>query len=225
MEPLGKPCSKINGWVNLSITMVMTLASSNITANRWYPQLGKKSPYPTPQSILRGAYNAEAYKFIAEGPDVDYIRAAVILPLDVPFSHLLNEPWVLSFRGPEWRMLIASTDDPIRWIDLARASGCIAYQRGHTKTFTYKWEMHPMDKFNCKLRPNNALGVTKSTTKKIVKQQKPYDRDALVDDIRAGLMTQTDIGKKHGLSRIRVMAIAHEEGIRQRKPHHGTSKL
>lgn len=228
MEVLGKPCSKINGWVNLSITMVMTLASSQISANKWYPQLDRKSPYPTPQSILRGAYGETNYKFVAEGPDVDYIRAAVILPLDVPFSHLLNEPWVLNFRAPSWRMLIASTDDPVRWIDMARASGAIAWQKGHTKTFTYRWEPPAMDSHNLKIRPPNALGLTKvfSKTRKDAKiPRKEYNRQALIDDLREGVLTHTEIGKKHGLSRIRVIGIAHEEGIRQRQPHHGMSKV
>jgi hypothetical protein len=202
-----------------------------LTANKWYPmQANGKSLYPTPQSILRRAVGAEEYKFVSETVTTDHIRAAVIMPLDVPFQHLLIDvPWGMSFKTDAWRMLIVSVVNPTRWLELARASGAKAWLKGHNQTMTYNWEPPEVDEHGLKKRPGNALGVTRipepgvRVTKKKGKQVKDYNLEDLLSDCKMDDLTHTEIGAKHGLSRITVMKIAREHGIIRRGPHHGQS--
>ena len=197
-----------------------------LTANKWYPLQNGKPLYPTPQAILRRAVGAEEYKFVSETVTTDHIRASCIMPLNVPFQHLLaNEPWGMSFKAPEWRMIIVSTLNPTRWLELARASGARAWLKGHNQTMTYNWEPPEVDEHGLKKRPGNALGVTRvpepGTRKDRGCQRKPYDKEALLAECRLGELTHAEIGAKHGISRITVMKLANAAGIRQRKPHHG----
>jgi hypothetical protein len=203
----------------------------HLTANKWYPmQSNGKSLYPTPQSILRRAVGAEEYKFVSETVTTDHIRAAVIMPVDVPFQHLLDEaPWVMTFKTDQWRMLIVSVVNPTRWLELARASGAKAWLKGHNMTMTYNWEPPELDEHGLKKRPGNALGITRvpepgaRVRSDKGKQVKNYNLEDVLSDCRLGQMTHTDIGIKHGISRITVMKLANAAGIRQRRPHHGQS--
>lgn len=210
------------------LTMVMTLVSSNLAANKWYPLRNGKPLYPSPQSILRASVGAEEYKFVSETVTTDHIRAAVIMPLGLPFQHLLNEPWAMSYKTDEWRMIIVSTLDPIRWIDVARASGCIAWLKNHARTYTYLWEPPELDAQGLKVRPPNALGVNNKQSVLGLRsdkgvQRKDYNKDELLSDCRAGLMSYVAIGKKHGISRITVLKIAKENGITRYKTAQGQS--
>ena len=202
-----------------------------LVANKWYPQYSGpgrsyKNIYPTPQSILRRAVGSEEYKFVSETVTTEHIRAAVIMPLNVPFQHLLaNEPWGMSYRDKTWRMLIVSTADPLRWIELARASGAIAWLKGHSQTYIYNWELPDTDQHGLKKRPPNALGLTGEPERhedgrKVRKDSgsvKKYNKEDMLDDLRAGLLTHYEIGLKHGVSRITVFNLAkkHNLGTRQ----------
>lgn len=192
----------------------------SLTANKWYPLQNGRPLYPTPQSILRQAVGSEEYKFVSETVTTDHIRAAVIMPMHVPFQHLLmNEPWGMSYKSASWRMLIVSTLDPVRWIELARASGAIGWLKGHTMTITYNWEPPETDQHGLKKRPTftvDQAGVLRKPGNVKGRQLKNYDRQALIDDIRARLETYEAIGKKYGLSRISVMKIATKEGLTRR---------
>jgi hypothetical protein len=133
--------------------------NENLVANKWYPEFTKPrrsytSPYPTPQSILRKAVGVEEYKFSCETVTTEHIRAAVIMPLDLPFQHLLDEPWAMSYRTPQWRMIIVSTVDSLRWIRLARATGAVAWQKGHGMSCTYNWEPPELDETGNKKQPH-----------------------------------------------------------------------
>jgi len=201
----------------------------SLVANKWYPQYSGpgrsyKTLYPTPQSILRRAVGSEEYKFVSETVTTEHIRAAVIMPLDVPFQHLLaNEPWGMSYRDTNWRMIIVSTVDPLRWIELARASGAIAWLKGHSQTYTYNWEPPETDQHGLKKRPPNALGLTGEPerhedgrkTRKDRGTTKKYNKDNMLDDLRMGTMTHNEIGQKHGVSRITVFNLAKRHNIRQ----------
>ena len=130
-----------------------------LVANKWYPEFTKTrgryaNPYPTPQSILRRACGVEEYKFMCETVTTDHIRAAVIIPLGVPFQHLLDEPWAMSYRTEHWRMIIVSTLKNLRWIDLARVTGAIAWQKGHNMSCTYNWEYPELDETGNKKQPH-----------------------------------------------------------------------
>ena len=188
-----------------------------LVANKWYPHYrgpGKSytNPYPTPQSVLRQAVGAAEYKFVSETVTTEHIRAAVVLPLLVPFEHLLNEPWVLSYRDPEWRMLIVSTVDPLRWIELARASGAIAWQRGHAQTCTYQWEPPPRDETGNKIRPPNAPGaVLFGNCKK--QYRKKYNMDEVLSDLRCGLYSTVEIGNRNNIASATVQTIAKAANI------------
>ena len=141
----------------------------NLVSNRWHPDFkgsgrSYRSPYPTPQAVLRTALGENSYTFKSQTVDCEFIRAACVMPLGRPFGHLLTEPWAMSYRTPEWRMIIVSSPDPDSWIDLAKSSGAQAYLRGHTRTFVYKWERPAQDQHGLVIRPANALGITRLVT-------------------------------------------------------------
>jgi hypothetical protein len=206
-----------------------------LTANKWYPLQNGKPLYPTPQSILRESVGAETYTFLSETVTTDHIRAAVVMPLEVPFQHLLQAvPWAMTYTTDAWRMIIVSTLDPVRWLTLARASGAKAWLKGHNMTMTYNWELPETDEHGLKKRPPNALGISSSEPTKEVapirpfrtrsdrgRQYKNYDKAALIADLQAGGMTRVALGEKYGLSRITVMEIAKAAGLGTKKNQHG----
>lgn len=198
-----------------------------IKPNVWYPiPPGNISKYPSPQSILRLAVGTGEYKFVSQTITPDHIRAACVMPLDVPFQHLLDEPWAMSYKSESWRMIIVSTLKPTRWLEIARATGAVSWYKGHPLSITYDWdESKPMlDKHGLMIRPPNAMGENgkiPAATPKVGKQRKGYVREDVIDDLRAGEMNHTAIGVKHGISRITVIKIAKQEGISSRRPSHG----
>jgi hypothetical protein len=210
-------------------------STESLTANKWYPLQNSKPLYPTPQSILRAAVGAEDYKFVSETVTTEHIRAAVIMPLDVVFQHLLTDvPWGLTYTTEEWRMIIVSTLDPVRWLDLARMSGARAWLKGHNMTYTYNWEMPECDEHGLKKRPPNALGISESSTVKEVapirpfrtrsdrgRQYKDYDKAALIEDLKHSGMTRVALAEKYNISRITVIDIAKAAGLSLRKNQHG----
>jgi len=189
-----------------------------LVANKWYPHYkgpGRSytNPYPTPQSVLRSAVGAEEYKFLSETVTTEHIRAAVIMPLAVPFEHLLAEPWAMSYKSNGWRMIMVSTLDPNRWIEQARASGAQAWMKGHRQTITYNWELPPRDATGNKIRPPNAPGtVLFGDCKKHYK--KKYDLSEVIYDLNSRYLSTRDIGDKHGISAATVQGIAKRAGIK-----------
>jgi len=210
--------------------MIISNIEPTMIANRWYPlpkdnRRSYKS-YPTPQSLLRASLGEDSYKFVCETVTSEHIRAAAILPLEIPFDHLLNEPWAMNVRESNWRMIMVSAVDPLRWIQLARASGAVAWLKASSMTYVYQWEPPKLDATGAKVRPANALGITgqpailPSGRKKrndTGRAKKDYDRDEIVADLLSGQMNHTEIGLKHGLNRITIMKIAHSENIRERE--------
>lgn len=200
--------------------------NETLVANKWYPEFSKirksyNSPYPTPQSILRSSVGASEYKFLSETVTTDHIRAAVVIASDVPFQHLLNEPWGMSYRTEHWRMLIVSTLDPMRWIELARATGAIAWLKGHNMSCTYNWEPPELDSTGNKVRPPNALGVTTLVNGK-VQYKKKYDLDEVLSDLRCGYLSTNEIGIRYNITASTVQTIAKRAGIRL---HSGPKRL
>lgn len=195
--------------------------NETLVANKWYPHYkgpGRSyyNPYPTPQSILRRAVGAEEYKFVSETVTTDHIRAAVIMPLDVPFQHLLSDvPWGMSYRDAEWRMLVVSVVDPMRWIELACASGAVAWMKGHAQTYTYNWEPPERDSTGNKIRPPNAPGTIFFTDCK-THYKKKYDLGEVIYDLNSKYMTTREIGEKHGISSATVQGIAKRANIKLR---------
>ena len=190
----------------------------SLVANKWYPHYrgpGKtySIPYPTPQSVLRAAVGATEYKFISETVTSEHIRAAVVLPLDVPFQHLLGEPWAMSYRDTAWRMLIVSTVDPLRWIEMARSSGAVAWLRSHTQTCTYHWEPPARDSTSNKIRPPNAPGTVFFGDCK-THYKKKYDLSEVIYDLKSKYMTTREIGDKHNISSATVQGIAKRANIK-----------
>jgi hypothetical protein len=193
-----------------------------LVANKWYPHYkgpGRSyiNPYPTPQSILRRAVGAEEYKFVCETVTTEHIRAAVIMPLAVPFQHLLNDvPWGMSYRDESWRMIVVSTVDPNRWIDLARASGAIAWLKGHKQTYTYNWEPPPTDATGNKIRPPNALGINDFDDGKRVYKKK-YSVAAVIEDIKRGYLTHRQIADLHNITSNTVSNISKRAGLTMKR--------
>jgi len=200
--------------------MNMQKPSSQLVANKWHPQAGDGiQRYPSPQSVLRACLGESQYKFVSETVTAEHIRAACVLPLGIPFSHLMDVPWAMNYRASEWRMIIVSTLDAVRWIDLARSSGAIGWLKAANLTITYNWEKPPLDEHNCKIRPPNALGSNGHSKPPELRrtdfasQKKSYDREDLLADLRAGILTRTQIAEKHNLSRNRIHILARQEGI------------
>jgi hypothetical protein len=189
-----------------------------LVANKWYPHYkgpGRSyaNPYPTPQSVLRQAVGEIEYKFTCETVSTEHIRAAVILPLGVPFEHLLNEPWAMSYRTDRWRMLVVSTVDPLRWIEMARASGAQAWMKSHAQTYTYNWEPPELDATGNKIRPPNAPGAPLFGLCK-THYKKKYDLSEVISDINSRYLTTIEIGLRHGISSATVSGIAKRAGIK-----------
>ena len=192
--------------------------NETLVANKWYPHYkgpgrSYNNPYPTPQSVLRLSVGAEEYKFLSETVTTEHIRAAVILPVAVPFEHLLAEPWGMSYKSATWRMLIVSTVDPLRWIELARASGAVAWFKAHVQTMTYNWEPPELDATGNKVRPPNALGTQVfGPCKRHYK--KKYNLAEVIYDINSRTATTKEIGERHGISSATVSGIAKRAKIK-----------
>lgn len=196
-----------------------------MVANKWYPFFkgpGRSYgvPFPTPQSILRGACGEENYKFEAKTVNTDYIRAACVMPRGLPYQHLMNVPWSMAYTTKEWVMIMVSVIDYYSWVDLAKSSGAIGYLIGHSKSHIYHWEPPRLDQHKLEVRPTNTL-KWEGHRSDFDSQVKDYDKEAILDDLREGTMTHTEIGKKHGLSRITIQRISSRAGISMRKPHWG----
>ena len=205
------------------MAMNLLTPTQGLHANKWYPipTGNKREPYPSPQSILRASVGEKAYKFECKTVNTDHIRAACILPKSIPFTHLMATPWSLAYATDAWRMIIVSCQDFYTWIDLARASGAIAWQIGHAKTHTYQWEPPRLDRQGMEIRPPNTIANTLGRRSTFNSQYKDYDREAVLDLLREGQLSMTEIGAQHGISRITVQKIASRAGISQRKPHWG----
>ena len=197
-----------------------------LVANKWYPHYkgpgrSYNNPYPTPQSILRQAVGAEEYKFVSETVTTEHIRAAVVMPLSVPFQHLLSDvPWGMSYKTDDWRMLVVSVVDPLSWIELARASGAIGWLKGHKQTYTYNWEPPVRDATGNKIRPPNAPGTVMFGDCK-THYKKKYNLAEVIYDLNSRYMTTREIGDKHGITAATVQGIAKRANIKLRpgNPH------
>ena len=194
-----------------------------MTANKWHPiPSGNSNIFPSPQSVLRSALGVVEYKFVSETVTSDHIRAAVIMPLTTPYSHLLVDvPWSMVYTTGSWRMLIVSVLDPVRWITMSRACGAVAWLKGHSITCTYNWEPPAVDEHGLKIRPPNAMGMTRPAeyheSGRLVRNDsgkaRKYNEAEVLADLTHGFLTQPEIGEKHGISRITVLKIAKLNGI------------
>ena len=190
-----------------------------LVANKWYSIYKKPSTgYPSPQSILRAAVGAQEYMFLSETVTTEHIRAAVVMPLDVPFQHLLSEvPWGMSYTTPDWRMIIVSVLDPYAWIELARASGALGWMKNHNKSYTYNWEPPVLDQHGLKFRAGAGRPTNEAMDARGSGRPQKYDRDALLEDLRIGSKTHTELAIKHGISRISVLKFAQKNGLSKGK--------
>jgi hypothetical protein len=201
------------------------------TANKWFP-VDKKSKvsYPSPQSILREAVGVSEYSFICKTTNTIHIRAAVIMPARVSYAHLLTAPWAMIYKTKLWVMIIVSISEPTKWLDIAKSSGALAWQKGPTKSLLYQFELPDMDLHGLEVRPNNTGLVTDELAKafqlkhpgKPRRQTKDYDYEEMMKDIIANKLTYVAMAEKYNISRITVMTNAHRAGyksLRAGKPH------
>jgi hypothetical protein len=130
-----------------------------ISANTWHPPTigNRRSPYPLPQTILRQSVGVTDYKFQCETVTTESVRAAVVMPRGVPFEHLLTVPWAMTYTTENWVMIIASVEDQMAWIELARATGARHYFRSHGKCSVYRWHEPELDEHRLKIRTRNAV--------------------------------------------------------------------
>lgn len=190
--------------------------SSQLVANRWHPMQGDgTTKYPSAQAVLRASLGEVNYKFVSETVTSEHVRCACVMPLHLPFSHLLDVPWAMVYRAPEYRMIIASVLDTVKWLDLARMTGAIGWFKASNMTITYQWEPPVRDATGNKVRPPNALGITSTESKnsQFASQRKEYAREEVLSDLRAGILTKTEIADKYELSRNRIHIMAKQYGI------------
>jgi hypothetical protein len=197
--------------------------NENMIANRWYDHNFNRinNVYPTPQSILRFACVVGDYKFLCDTVSTEHIRAAVVIKKDLAFSHLMATPWSMQYTTRDWRMIIASVLNIQSWIDLAASSGCDAFFKANSMTITYQYEPPRLDACGNKYRPPGApqpdvpdvpeYGI--QIKRKWTPPKTDFDREALLADIRAGVMLQQEIQDKYGLTRVRIKEIASEAGL------------
>lgn len=208
-----------------------------ITANKWYGPNGLyagRGPFGSPQHYLKTVVGQEDYKWIAKGPDSTYIRAAAVFPLEVEqWSHLLDVPWGLNCRVYKevvnakygkyryaFRMLIVSVEDRITWIERAIETGATAWQIGAGNTHVWRYTPPDLDEHGLEIRPTFTSAA--SAGDKINKIQfKDYNVDAVVAEIREGLLTYPEIGSRHGISKVTVMRIASRAGLQRNKKTYG----
>jgi len=177
-----------------------------LVPNRWYPEYTTqriyKTDYPTPQNVLRSVVGAEDYRFTSKTVDAEYIRATAIMPRGLKYGHLTNTPWSLIYRAPEWTMIIVSVEDVDSWLDLARASGAQSWQQAHKQTRVYAWTNVEDDS------PLKPLLIDNNP-----RRRKEYDRELVVDQLRAGYLTFEQIAKDHGVNGATIARIAKEENL------------
>ena len=198
--------------------------NENMIANRWYDHNFKRinNAYPTPQSILRFSCGVADYKFLCETVSTEHVRAAVVIQKDLPFSHLMATPWSMQYATKDWRMIIVSVLNIQSWIDLAASSGADAFFKANSMTITYQYEPPRLDSTGNKYRPPGApmpdIPEVPEYGTPIKRKWTPpgsvvFDRDALLADIREGVMFQQALQDKYGLTRLRIKEIACEAGL------------
>jgi hypothetical protein len=198
--------------------------NENMIANRWYDHNFRRinNVYPTPQIILRFACGVADYKFLCDTVSTEHVRAAVVIQKDLAFSHLMATPWSMQYATNDWRMIIVSVLNIQSWIDLAASSGADAFFKANSMTITYQYEPPRLDSTGNKYRPPGAPqpdipDVPEYGTPIKRKWTPPgsvvFDREALLADIRAGVMLQQEIQDKYSLTRVRIKQIASEVGL------------
>jgi hypothetical protein len=112
-------------------------------------------------------------------------------------------------------MIIVSTAEQYKWIELCQASGAVSWQRGHSMTYIYEWTKPDCDEHGLEVRPPNALGATGLPKEHPLKNKpkKGYDRAAVVEDLRAQLMTADELAMKYAISPQTIYTISKREGI------------
>jgi transposase len=135
------------------------------------------------------------------------------MPRGVPYSHLTNAPWSLVYTTPEWVMIMVSIANTEKWIDLAKSTGALSWLRGHNMTYIYEWYEPALDENGLEIRPPNPMGATEGRRSDFNTQKKKYDREALIDDIRAQLMTYEQMSDKYGITRQTIYSIQKRAGI------------
>jgi hypothetical protein len=142
----------------------------------------------------------------------------------------------MNFKHSEWRMIMVSTMDPLRWISIAKASGAIAWLKGHNMTYVYQWEPPPRDATGNKIRPPGCpvndvaiveLFVAPDKKRTYRKPHQNYDRQTLIADLKAEKLTQSELMIKYDLTRLSILKVCDELGIqrdRVRKKRNDTGK-
>lgn len=205
-----------------------------LSPNKWYGPNGLYSgrgPFGSPQNYLKTVVGQEDYKWISKGPDPTYIRAAAVFPLDVAqWSHLLDVPWGLSCRVVkevvnakygkyryDFRMLIVSVEDRIKWVERAVEAGATAWQISSSNAHIWKYAPPDLDEHGLEIRPNFTAGSVSAD--KINKVQfKEYKLEDVLDELREGIPYR-QIGIKHSISNVTVMRIANRAGLQRNKKH------
>jgi DNA invertase Pin-like site-specific DNA recombinase len=82
-------------------------------------------------------------------------------------------------------------------------------------TYIYEWYEPARDEHGLEIKPPNPLGATEGRRSDYNKPKKKYDRSALIDDIRAELLTYDQMSDKYGITRQTIYNIQRREGIDQ----------
>lgn len=179
---------------------------------KWYSPTGMypgRGPYPSPYQINRISYGAADSFFTSEGPTNKHISAAVVFHAETDINELIEDiPYILVYYFDKRKMVIASTDDPIKWIIRCVHFDAEGWMLGTLGNHTWRWTEPDLDEHNLKIRPLACGGLPPNHVRR-----KEYDKEAILEDLRHGEYNQTDIGLRHGVSRITVMKLAKLAGI------------
>jgi transposase len=82
-------------------------------------------------------------------------------------------------------------------------------------TYIYEWTEPDCDEHGLEVRPPNAMGATGPAKEHPLKNKpkKGYDRSAVIEDLRAELMTADDIAMKYDISPQTIYTIIRREGL------------
>lgn len=126
-------------------------------------------------------------------------RARLTLLTDVPYSLIIAPGY------KPWRMIIVSADDPEAWIDRARLAGATAWWLAEPgPVFKYT----PVDH----TEPELDL-IPEKTQRRIIKPREPYDREAVVREIKQGRDSLVEIAERHRITTETVYKI--NRGLRE----------
>ena len=175
-----------------------------IAHGRWHNHNNANANYLTQQYGTPAAWLRRSFQSVIQSDrdpaeaQVKYIRAAAVFG---PGGSLLplttNTCWSLlcNPQTKNYRVVVVSTEDPIGWIEQARAQGALAWWLAEPgPVYVYEPIFHPDPR---------TVGLEDVAESRGAGE---YDRDALIRDLAAG-QRQSALAAKYGITRSMVSQV------------------